>query len=81
MLSIPDSDDEAAATPAAAAAAAGSPAAAAGGGVWGSAGDGADSGAVAVVVDAEATSYLMMGALSPGGAALLESSLVKREFT
>jgi hypothetical protein len=38
-------------------------AAAAAGGVWGGS---ADSGGVAVVVDAETTSYLMMGALSPG---------------
>jgi hypothetical protein len=44
----------------------GSPlAAAAAAGVWDGSGD---SGGVAVVVDAETTSYLMMGALSPGGA-------------
>jgi hypothetical protein len=38
----------------------------AGGGGGGVAGEAAAGGGVAVVVDAEATSYLMMGALSPG---------------
>eukprot|EP00878_Enallax_costatus_P018277 GHUV01019234.1.p1 GENE.GHUV01019234.1~~GHUV01019234.1.p1 ORF type:complete len:436 (+),score=146.98 GHUV01019234.1:202-1509(+) len=72
-LTIPDSDTESATSTAAAAAIAA--AAAAGSGVWddGSSssavggGGGVDgAGAVAVVVDSEATSYLMMGALSPG---------------
>eukprot|EP00775_Hariotina_reticulata_P005967 gene5967-6206_t len=35
-------------------------------GSWGAAGGAGEGGAVAVVVDAEATGYLMMGALSPG---------------
>uniref|UniRef100_A0A383VSL6 FAM91 C-terminal domain-containing protein n=1 Tax=Tetradesmus obliquus TaxID=3088 RepID=A0A383VSL6_TETOB len=62
VLSVPDSTEEASGGSPVAAAAAGAAAAAAGG-VWDGA---ADSGGVAVVVDAETTSYLMMGALSPG---------------
>ncbi|WIA36338.1 hypothetical protein OEZ86_007659 [Tetradesmus obliquus] len=64
VLSVPDSTEEASGgSPVAAAAAGAAAAAAAAGGVWNGA---ADSGGVAVVVDAETTSYLMMGALSPG---------------